>query len=204
MKTVGNADTVSFDGVRIRSSTVRGSSAGDRSIMFRLGWELNLNGSRLKFNNLALQGLPSNAQYLAYGSIVGLSRTSNVATAYTLLPHRLRNGDAFRSTGQAIQVTTNPDWLYRSWMITRLLITRPAQILRSRSRRRPDWFSRQPRQHSVQKLECRDPDNIVGPRIYCRPTACDRQPGRQWIHRDGFRGSLSPFIDNVYLLLSWQ
>lgn len=101
VKTVGNADTVSFDGVRIRSSTVRGASAGDRSIMFRLGWELNLNGSRLKFNNLALQGLPSNAQYLAYGSIVGLSRTSNVATAYTLLPHRLRNGDAFRVNGSS-------------------------------------------------------------------------------------------------------
>lgn len=96
VKTVGNADTITLDGVKCRSAIVTGASSGDRGTMFRICQEANLNGSRVRVRDLCVQGLPNLAQYLQDGAIVAMSRVSNVATAYTSMPHRLRINDTIR------------------------------------------------------------------------------------------------------------
>lgn len=69
-----------------------GKNATARSTTFRLVSAQESN-ARVKLRNLSTRGQIANAHLPMAIGVVALSRTTNVATAYTRLPHRLRVGE---------------------------------------------------------------------------------------------------------------
>lgn len=86
------ADTAEID-VRIRDVKVLGKNHTVRNPSFRIvnGAEP---GARVKLNSFSTRGQVANAQLLGLVNVSAVSRASNVATIYTLLPHHLRAGDS--------------------------------------------------------------------------------------------------------------
>lgn len=91
IKPNSGAETIDMD-LRIRDVRVTGKNAGARSTMFRFATGAEAN-ARVKIRNLSTRGQILYAQLPSAVDIVAFSRTTNVATAYTRVPHRLRVGD---------------------------------------------------------------------------------------------------------------
>ena len=91
VRALTGAEIIECD-LRIRDVRVIGKNWVARATTLRLaaGQEPT---ARVKLKNLSTRGQIANAHLTAGLDIVALSRTSNVATAYTRLPHRLRVGE---------------------------------------------------------------------------------------------------------------
>ncbi len=101
VKALADCEVISVDGLRIRDVRVTGKNSAARATTFRFASGQATN-ARVRINNLTVAGQMANASILGGLEIVGLSRTSNVATAYTRTPHRLRTGQmVFVVTGHS-------------------------------------------------------------------------------------------------------
>jgi len=122
VKAISGAETIDIDGLRIRDVRVTGKSWVTRATSFRLAAAQDTN-ARVKIRNLSTRGQVGNAHLPAALDIVAFSRTSNVATAYTRLPHRLRVGDSvfvntaatgYQLARQVVAVTGPHSFTYNS------------------------------------------------------------------------------------------
>lgn len=121
VKARSGAEIIEVD-VRIRDVRLTGKNATTRATVFRLAAAEDLS-ARVKLRNLSTRGQIANAHLPQALDIVALSRTSNVATAYTRLPHRLRAGElvfvvtavtGFQLARQVVAVTGPHSFTYNS------------------------------------------------------------------------------------------